>query len=91
MPTLLTWPNHNKPGGIHNRVVTKSQDFSYFYERIDANLTVASRGLSNESVGAKITRNRSFFHQVSVSPAPAESFFYGSNWDPTTERGVPWD
>ena len=28
------------------------------HERIGANLTIASRGISNESVGAKFTRNR---------------------------------
>ena len=30
------------------------------HERIDANCTIASRGISNESVGAKFTRNGRF-------------------------------
>ena len=46
---------------------------------MDANLTVASRGICNESIGAKFTRNQWFFHWFSVWPARPERFLYGSN------------
>ena len=89
-PIQLTWPNHNKPDGIHHRRSEKER-ISSCHEWKNANLTVASRGISNESVSAKFTRNRYIFHQFSVSSARPEIFLCGSYWDPTPESGVPWD
>ena len=60
------------------------------HKRIDANFTIASREISNESVGAKCTRNGYFFPRFSVSSARPERSLYGRYWDPTPERGVPW-
>ena len=75
---------HSPPGRKKVRI-------SYIcHEGIDANLTIASRGISNKSVGAKFTRNRNFFRRFSVSSARPERFLYGRYWDPTPERGVPW-
>ena len=52
--------------------------------------TIANRGISNESVGAKFKRNPYFFPRFSVSLARPERFLYRSYWDPMPERGVPW-
>ena len=75
---------HSPPGRQKLRISYICQ------ERIKANLTVASRGIFNESVGVKFTRNRYFFLRFSVSLARPEIFLYCSYWDPTPERGVPW-
>ena len=89
----MTWPNHNKPDGIHHQGGKKINwlRISYIcHERIIANLTVASRGISNELVGAIFIRNESFFPRISVLLARPERFLYGNNWDPTPECWVPW-
>ena len=54
----ITWPNNNKPGVIRQRGGQKVRISYICHERTDGNLTIASRGITNESVGAKFTRNR---------------------------------
>ena len=49
--------NHNKPGSIRHRGGKKVRISYICHERINANLTIARREISNESVGAKFTRN----------------------------------
>ena len=49
--------HHKKPHSpTHPR--NKARISCICHEQIDANLTIASRGISNESVGAKFTRNQ---------------------------------
>ena len=85
IPIQITWPNHKKPGGIHNRGGERVRISYIWHERFDVNLTVASRGISNESQGVKFTRNRYFLLWFSVSLARPDSY-----WDPAPEHGVPW-
>ena len=59
-------------------------------ERIDANLTVASREISKEC-RCKVYKESLFFHRFSFSIARPERFLYWSYWFPGATLLLTWD
>ena len=57
------------------------------HDRIDANLTVASRGKSNESLGAKFTRNQYFFPSFQSRSLDPKDFCMGATGTPHQSVG----
>ena len=62
-PYSVNMVDHSKPGGIYHREDEKVR-ISICHERVDANLTLASTGISNELVQCKIYNKSAIFSSI---------------------------